>query len=1845
MAMKYVNVPHGDMGSGIDQLSSEDSLPEGYSEELVNMDPAPEGYLSKRPGYQGKWGFLPVRVQEVIAGAGGNPLALTFVLDSSIDLTSIPSPSHSRPIVVYGRTSAANTSATGDFIPGTDTAQYYSTFNAAPQVEIAHGTSTFTELASDTGLTQPLVWVGLAQSTSLTAPDWSLIQPDVVAVDDVTDTVSVTVTNGGAAFPGFLFTLPTPAVMGQTYISPVHVFPAGTSTYSIPAATHELANPNIQVKAYMLVGTTLTEIRPDLVVIDTADNVTLTLTNESPGTLSVLFILTDAPAANTMQGSAGPDGSVTVNIHPASTFSFVSCYIEQSLGGPREEVWPDAIVYTSSTNTLAVTFQNNQPSSANFFVYWQPAELASNRLTVTSSSPVTTPFTDLSPELTIWGLDHSTIYGPTAGPHAGWVTELDTYRSTGEQFLVAGLGGNLFSGQAASDAVAASYLIPTLYPSLRARTSVSTLVGPAFLNTLDPTFRTAGHIQADNLAPLAQASSITWDSGTGYMRVLIPLVNGVSTGPNPIITTTGFEDQLTVQAAGWDVQNGTFAIKSANLTPALLTLEVLNPALTSSDFDDQSSGALVGVLTDRLPLTAASPFIPGDILLSQVLVLNEQLRVVASLGSSVLFGGLNAELGFPGGIRVAGKRTSSVIPLRTLTDVASVVDVVTGDNLVLGGPSNTDGVYLRELRVLGINTQVDTAVTITGNSVVGTLVLGAGTTGTFAVGDEFLLEQAGPYTGVQTVASIASTTSLTFLSSATGSFTGTLAGATVQVDESLLWSDTVDSSISAAVPGRWLPLEAPDTTQTETPGPYVSYLSASSYSDQPIVRSVMASDSLFLNNGVDRTLKLDGSSVYRPGLPRWQPELFVAIATSPVDAQGRFGSITIPVTTAPLISPYWVGPNLFVSLDQVNTFLVGSSIQVIGADQPVSLTGTGTVATLTLTAGGVTNASLYKGELFTLSGAGDYTGLHTVTGLVGTTQVTFDSAVTATTTGTLVFDATSTYTVSALLEDTTNNQGVITVGQNVLGVTGPATLQQVVTYSYYFRLNAVDTNRNVVASAAAGSTDWTFHLSDNAAIRMRLVGLPAWDIYDYDRLEVQIYRTKANGVAPFYLLSTLPMSFDAGGGYIDYTDTADDDTLGTLDPVNTALKGQELGTGWSHPIRAQRVTSASNRLVLANLTSDPFIDVTLFNEGGVISTGPLDGLRWLVRKDETDPLTTTDMTNRVGLQWMATGSVGASYASNTSTTFTITTAALAAVGNWVYLFRQAAVSPNQQTHLMGWWQVASVGSGTLTFNWPNALATLTGADEIDSALVAAMPFEGDVPVWLGTDNNYAYTSATLGQDGGADSPAESMAALRLANAINATQRVVDRSLAGFGSFQPWFCCDAGGDFNVGEFILRQVQNAQTVYSLQLPTGYSTFNIFVDNVLRSPAEAVGAISTLYPSRILVSYTNFPEIFDSPLASVDSQSDSAIDVNPADGQEITAVIPFFGDSAFGASLKDAVILVFKTNAVYLVNVAQKVAGANPVQRLETMGLGCTAPNSVTPARTGIFFANGSGIYKLQTDMTLYYMGRHIQRLWRGEGTAGVDIPNLDLAFGHNYAFGSQYKLSVPLKGQTPAATGPHSSVVPNAAFVYNSTREYSFQGITNTIQLYATKEGGWSEQEGFSAIGWASLADDSYYAALVGRVFQLRRTGLAQDFRDDNQPIAATATLRAMDFGDAGVRKSVPYVVLSYRNPQMPTVSGARTGVGILSSVDLSQEFTPADLTLIPENAQTWGTGDYVEQSITTYRYSINEKRGVRFQLQITDSTIDEPLDITKIVYSVAGLTAPKGIREAASGPAPSQNGGE
>lgn len=783
------------------------------------------------------------------------------------------------------------------------------------------------------------------------------------------------------------------------------------------------------------------------------------------------------------------------------------------------------------------------------------------------------------------------------------------------------------------------------------------------------------------------------------------------------------------------------------------------------------------------------------------------------------------------------------------------------------------------------------------------------------------------------------------------------------------------------------------------------------------------------------------------------------------------------------------------------------------------------------------------------------------------------------------------YTVLQTYND--NSSGFVKVQRTstvaiALGASPGLTLLSV--RRYYFRLNAIDVNDNIVASAITGYQDHVVELAADAAVNIKGVGLPAWGIYDYDRLEVEIYGTKLNTAAPFYKITTQRLDFDQTEGYFNYTDSYADTDLIDLDSVSTALKGAELGTTWQEPLRSKYVTSLGNSLVLGHLRDYPQLDIQLVASGAVTNS-TYAGKIFTFRRDNTDTGTTTDMVNVARYEFVPTSSsVAVTAAAGTAgVSFVITANNTASAGDWVYLFWSTVATSGRPLTYSGWWQIASATATTVTVNFAGSGAGAITTSVPDKALFATDPT--DIPVPLGTDGNMGMVNG--------DSFDLFDTMRRMSLSINSSMRMTDVSIPGYGSFQPWLVARGGNDVGkAGRLIVRQPKAESLTPEVELPSSFSgggqSFEVFVNEIRRLPGNGVSCSTRVYPSRIIASYENYPEIFDNPTSVIDTESDSAIDVNSADGQEITGILPFFGEAAFGAAQQSTVLVVFKTNSIYLVDINEKRAGRNPVQRIETEGLGCTAPYSIASTKRGIIFANDSGIYCLRRSQAIDYVGRFMERNYLDR----VNLDQLALAQGHHYGNGRCYKLSLPLSTDT----------INSEVYVYNHTGEEE------------GRLGAWSRYDNHPATGWSNLGVDAYFGSTTGRVFSLRRVGDETDYRDDSSAIALRVETRANDFGNSGIRKVLDAVLVNYR-----TLSGGVAEADVSFSADLSQEFRISTEATVRKPQSVTGIDDFPARDIVQIEHDTDRRRGCYFAVRVENSQIDEDLEVAGLDYRVGGLT--------------------
>lgn len=1697
--LQYVTVREDDLGAGIDQQSAENKIAPGFTEDLENADPKSTGQVAKRTGYQGYAGYLPVRVNRVEY----NGTQIDFILDSSIELPI----GQSSPLIVLGKTSEAS----GDF--AAETIEYYSGFTADIRKSFSTGAGTISLPATEHGFSTELLFVGTTRSTTTDDNSHEHILADSVSIDKTTKDITVGYTNNtGSVFSGFLFAKDKSADPGTTYVSTGNVVAVGDNNFSILGATHNLDNNNIIVEVYKDTGTDLERVQPEAVTLDdSTGNITIDINNVASG-FTATFILTAAPTANFATGSVAPTSTQSITIDTSVTgatdFAFISCYLEPTIGGILEQVIPDSITADSTAQTITVTFTNNKVTGANFEIYWDFATVVTNQLSVTGTNSAS--FVDTAPQLTIWGLCHEEIYGDRIA-REGWVNHIDSYRAPAESRLISGLGGNLFAARLREEGSNdTDFLMPALYPDLNARISSDTIIGPAFYDAGETPGRTRGFITGDNGGNnFFEITSIAYNSGTGNVdyTLTIPSLSINGTLSTIISTTAGLEDRFTAQQCGYAAHNGTFVIKAvSNPDATTLVISIENSTIDSSDFDETDVGGEGGVFTDRLVFTATSPFLSGDKLDSDLFDATTDFTAVASSTTTVLMEGVTDTLSLPGGLRIIAARTSDIVPLRDIDGAATVENLVRGDQLVYTG-------IARQFRIKSINQLTDTSVSITGDGTTATVTLGSGDTTSLFVGKKVLISGTSNYNGAIEITEVTTSTAFTFDSSLTTTEAGTMVGKTIHLDESFEYTDTLDDSVTFSVFARWIPIESPTDNFDLTPKTRVSYFDTSTYSAQSIIRSTTVQDNLYLTNDDDEVMKFDGTNIYRAGLFRWQPNLFVTTDTTAT------GKVVMD------------NPSVNFSAIATNQFTVTS-----GDEQ-----------------------TFVEGDIIETSTDGE------------------------------------TYTVISV-----ETAGKVVVNRTISGA-GSGTITRTRAFKYYFRLNAVDANDNIVASAVTGSDDFVVRLGADAAVNIKLVGMPVMDIYDYDRLEVQIYRTQGDQVAPFYRLTTIALSFNEDDGYIEYTDTDSDEDLRDLDEVNTALKGAELGTAWGQPLRAKYCTSAGNRLILGNLKDYPTLDLRILKNSGILTQSVFtdaDNRTWTFRKDNTDLGTSSDMVNRAVYQFTSSNVTVSGITGTAGTSFSVaaTGHGFTSAGQWVYLYHDAVADSNQLTY-SGWWQVASVTDAN-NFVINSANATAGAATNFPNRAAFTSTREA-VPVFIGTDGNYSMVNGNRTST----EPYEFLAMRRMADAINTSMRKTDTTLTGFENFEPWMTASAGNEFNTGQLIVKQPRIFSTTLEVLLPVLSSDFDVFVNNLRRTGTTQVSALTRLFPSRIIASYQNYPEIFDNPTAVLETESDSVIDINSADGQEITAIIPFFGDAAFGAAQKSGIVVVFKTNSIYLVDLAAKDAGQNAVQRLETRGKGCTAPFSVSVTRGGIMFANDTGIYRLSRDLRVEYIGRKYERKFKET----VNRSQLAIATGHHDTESNSYKLSYPVG---TAIENSHIAV-------YNHTREY--EGTTG--------DGSWTTYTNHPVTGWSNLDADSYFASTEGRVFIVRKLGEASDYRDDDQAVAMTVLTRAMDMLESGRRKVFSKIITHYR-----TVSQS-SGTELKAALDLNTVFQDTDAFVIAENTDSTGTGDTGTKKVITIASVMDEKVGVYLQLRYTNSTLDEAVEITGIDIRVAAKSS-EGITEAA-----------
>lgn len=1763
MPQQYTNISRKQLARGIDSFSAKSSLQEGYAEDLQNVDTSASGKLSTRTGYEGYYGWLPFRVTQVTHD--GTAIRFQFSSASVLDLSTTTL----GPLVAYGKISG---SGGGDWT-STESVRYYPWFTITSRdALIGDGnTNQIVKTSAQHGITNQYIWTGLATSDSATELDNTSLIPENISIDTTSFTVELDYVSheDTSAFVYFKDMSPATGSVYHLSMSPASATAtASDSSGSLlwTSTAHGLLNGDA---VEFTTGGTLpagVALGTNYYVVEKTDDTFKLATTRGGTALTYTDVGTGTHTWNKRSYSA------TADTHGLTNFNVVvRCFDTALSAGSATQIIPDQWLIDSD-GKVTVEFT----SDVTGYAILAAAPLANSRTdsaTVSGGGPTTNTLTIPSP--------------------GGEFLFFDVYRRTGnvlESVLVQD-----WSYDEATDEVTIEYVVSG---SAGEAIEVYWLTGTIISNVIEVT--DTGNV-SDTYTDSAPQITIWGIDHTGAYRD----TTGRGGHVNHIDSYRRLGEATLVSGLGGNLFKATSYEEGAGAY-SMVSLEtylnerVEGDTLLAPLFWDSNPGNVRtrGVVydasvEDNKAVVAAATYVSNGVVDYTLTFTNKTGSVtfntnVAATDKLTVSGMAHDE--HNGSWLIQSVQSDS--PTETVVRVAN--SSVTSDFFDETGAAGRAGVFTDVFDtesasnfVVGdrlLSTAVSSDLTLVVSAVSGTEITLSG------VVEEVPFPDGLTVNAQRTTSLVPLKTVADGLPDVTGIVRGDMLRVSglerrvrvLHVQTQANQTVTVDSAASGLAT-----LSTPSEHRLNAGQKVLITGGSSSVLDGEHTVISVPSDTTFtvaVDVAVAATGTLHGSLV------ELDEELTVEDGNSPTTftVDGRWIPVEAPSTAQDLPKKTYIQHFDADGYDQqavLRSASINDALYLTNQnDEVMKFDGTNvlraglpnwqfgvfannnTAATAVLSIGQTVAYSSRDsdGKYFVVASA-----------LVSVGDRLYDSVsdsvflVTAVT-----LDSSSTYRVTVRASDDISGAAATN-----------GTLKRVLVYKYYARLNYLDANNYPIGTAALQSEDLVVEYAQSGGIQIKLVKQPAFHMYDFDNVEVELYRTRANG-EQFFLHTRQLLDYDNYDPYLYITDSYEDESINPggevagVDDIHTALLGVELGTAWDQPPRAAHITSVSGRLVLANLKGYPEASVLLTKATGAseITTANLAGKRILFRKDNTDTETTTNNTDRVAFEFVDTATtidpttdiaVGGGLVTITSTAHGLSS------GDWVYLFH-SSVGTDKLLTFSGWYNVFTTPTvDTFTFKSSNTAAAVAA----DCDRFATATAKEDVPVWIGNagvDGNYGQ------RDGNPTTTDLSLVvARRLAAAINASQRGV--------SSEPWLSAFAGNDYRIGEVLVKVPFVPSTAPEVVAPSSLSGLRMFVSDRQVAADEQTSFQTLVYPSRLVRSYPNYPEIFDNPLGDI-LNSDSAVDINPADGQEITGVIPFFGQSATGSNVQlNQEVVVFKTNSVYLVNIETK-----QVQRIDSRGLGCTVPRSISVTRNGIMFANQSGVYRLNRDMTVTHVGLYMSGLWKST----VNKTQLSEATGHHYAVGRKYKLSVPVDADT------YSQQV----FVYDYDAEEMGQ------------PGAWTRYTNHPAVGWCNLENDAYWASQYGDVFLVRARGEASDFRDEDQPVAQqVVVLGAEDFGVPGIRKVVASVATLV---ELTTTD--LTNLVISVAQNLSRTFTEA--------STASATQDEYQQ--VTYRTSLPFRRGTHVQLKYTHYVKDEELVLTGVEYRVAQL-GDSAVKEAAN----------
>ena len=1812
----FQTIPHRNISKGIDQRSSPNSVQPGFAEDIKNMDTNSTGFVEKRTGYQGYKGSLPLRMESV--GVSGSDIDFSFNPEINLLLTS------TSPVVVYGEIlqsgtgtitfSAGSSSVTGSgttafttelkvgstiYVTSTGESQIVSSITDDMSLEVgAPFTAAATGSAFTHRTTQEYYWSAFENDSRKVIPAGQtsvfpvthgsgtlqiaagvVSAPTALSLDNyttiperltVTSTTQLEVemdnTQGASAVDFYVLTENAENTDVVTYRAAIaESLTSGSTTFTIPASTHGL--PNLHIVPFIYIeepAGNMSIIIPEEFEIELDGDVTITLNNATgsiggSSTFNGQIVMIDAPGVQALEASyTSGDGKTMEFSGVTSNFNFYSFFVLDG-SGSQVQVIPSSIFHDTSAQKVTVTFDTS--TSRNVKLVYVEATVKSNVITVDNTN-YPNIITDTSPSVSLWGIPHTEIVYQTTVPKGSWTNSIEEYSSQGNNKLVTGIGGNLCEEIGSNEGVT----LPSYFSLMRRRTDAAKTIGPFFgllggkVRGIDSATVTSNGINFSSIVNNGDGTA-TFSASLGprYGSLSDLVLSPSSTG----------SDELVITNAGSADYNGTHLVTAVSDTSTynlatsfnLASVSVADPSVV---FTFSSSGDATTFYNNYVSDGAVWSWkdIDNEVFIMTITDASAMTPVGATItatrGSSVTLSGPNSDFtqgqsttftdekitleATPGTVSITVAITNLKSYVLNETDTGAFGKIQT-DSLGMS-LLNSDGV-VADLPYLTNDTLVSTLFTespviigLQGNSsappvsiylrnvVVNTLVPAAASINVKRTNSVQPLTSVANIVKGDTVSAKGFTRQFQVVAVDP-------TAKTITLDESIELSDDTSDRSFISVTGRWKFVEAPPLNDRP-----ISYFDQNEINNQDRLRGVAINDSIFYTNYDDDVMKYDGSNLYRAGLLNWQPRTHSYVNTA---------DSGIPL------------PNVDYLAALANDSVVPSAGSATGLPDTLSLARMPDLS-------GVSEIYLNGDD------GGNTAGFYKIK---------------------KVDDDNKLIQLGTALSNSTKS-GTFVIPQEI---------------AYYFKLQLIDRNNNIVASAITDYQESVVQLTRSGKVTHRLTGFPKFDVYDYDRIDIIMYRSKLSlkAVPVFFEAKRVPIDFELlrATDSVIITDTLPDSSLTKSDQASIALKGSELPVSSEPPPRAKYIATADNRLVLGNIKEYNKLDITLISDLGITEVNQLQNTTIQIQDNEAaNDLTFEFMALSDGTNLNSANNIEITSIdfSSEDSSFKITTSGsigysvqdkyiqlssffmeASATGFYTSSGRTRVDDPDVGK-VIGWWKVKTHDQAT-----NEIVIEYTHGNTSDFTFTSSGPSPTN-PIYLtfpdtGSSNipilAVPYDTTKAGKIISSVVYDDTTTAFKFTNAVNRGVRDLKMAFnrVMVDQANPWAYALSGVTEGNGRIEFRSALPGR-VLSTTITTDLTyDIEVFLNNRRQRSGVSGSGRTLVYPSRLVFSPPNYPEMFDNPFGASIEVSDSLVDINANDGQEITGLSTFFADSTGStAGQLSSTLLVFKNKSIYAVDL-----NTRQIQKLESMGQGCTVPDSISATRSGIMFANESGIYSVSRDLQVTYIGKWLERYW--QNTVG-DSSVIEEAIGYTDSVNQKYKLSVP------TGTDTKNSEVAVLDYVVDDP----------------SIPGSWTLYDNIGASGWIQTNTNSFFGNYTGQVFALRQAGDSTDYRDDATGISSAFVYGAQSFGDSGSRAVLNRVISHFQ------AETSLTDVSLDIATDMSVNFDTTD------KISFVGTDPKV-QSIAS---SVPNRHALYFQVRYTHDTLDENFVLSGIDMKVQGL---------------------